>query len=81
MIRAINIKNAWLLLALIQFIVYLIYFFARDINFAIFLSVIYGISGARCAFSFTYIAQLVPESHISFVSMLYTGCDTLTILV
>ena len=81
LIKTINIKNAWLALAIIQFIVYLIYFFVKGINFAIFLTVIYGLSGARCAFSYTFLAQLVPESHISFVSMLYTGCDTLTILV
>ena len=81
LIKAINIKNAWLLLAFIQFVAYLIFLFVKDINLALFITVIYGVSGSRCAFSYTYLAQLVPESHISFVSMLYTGCDTLTILV
>ena len=81
LIKAINIKNAWLLLALLQFIAYFIYYFCKDVNFCIFITVIYGISGIRCAFSYTFLTQLVPESHLSFISMLYTGCDTLTILV
>ena len=41
----------------------------------------YGVSGATAAFSYSYLAQLVPESHIPFVAMLYTGCDTLTVLI
>ena len=56
LIRAINIKNAWLLLALIQFITYLTYYFVNDINVALVISIFYGISGSRCAFSYTYLA-------------------------
>ena len=56
LIKAINIKNAWLLLAFVQFVTYLLFIFVKDINLALFITAIYGLSGARCAFSYTFLA-------------------------
>ena len=56
LIKAINIKNAWLALAFIQFVVYLLYRFAANINLAILITVFYGISAGRGAFSYTFLA-------------------------
>ena len=75
LVRSIGMKFSWTLTALLQLGAFLAFYFIQNINLAILVAIVYGIAGSQSAFSYTYIAQLVPESHLSFVSMLYCGLN------
>ena len=75
LVRAIGMKFSWTLGVLLQLGAFLAFYFIESINLAILVAIVYGLAGSQSAFSYTYIAQLVPESHLSFVSMLYCGLN------
>ena len=81
LVRFFGMKRGWLVLGSLQSAAFLGYYYIGNISQALALTAFYGLAGARDAFSFTYIAQLVPEAYIALVSMLYVGCNSLTLLV
>lgn len=56
-------------------------YFTHSVDGAIVLYAFLGATGSRLAFSYLYLTAMVPDTHISFVSMWFMGSMALSILV
>ena len=55
--------------------------FTRSLDLVIFICVLLGLTGGRQAFAYLYLTDIVPMTHISFVSMWFSGSLAIGVLV
>ena len=74
-------KNMLLFLTGLQTFLTIWLLWIDDVDGAICISTFLGLTGSRQAFSYLYLTNLVPITHISFLSMWFRGSLGLVILV
>lgn len=79
-VKFLGMRNSIIATTLIQALMTPLIFVTKTLYGAIVLYSFLGATGSRTAFSYLYLTQLIPETHVSFVSLWLIGSLGLSIL-
>jgi hypothetical protein len=80
-LKRYGLQLPWLVLACLQTTVFASLFLSRSLELSILLMAVYGFVGCRCAFTFSFLSDLVPTKRLPIVSTLYFVLDGLTVCI
>ena len=66
---------------IVQALLTIVLYFSASVDMAICTSAFLGLTGGRQAYMYLYLTDIVPMTHISFVSMWFCGSIALAVLV
>ena len=75
-----GMRTMLLLMTAIQALLTIALIFTTRIDIAILISAFLGLTGGRQAFSYLYLTDIVPMTHISFISMWFSGSIAVAVL-
>ena len=76
-----GMRNMLLFMTATQALLTIAMIFTTRVDVAIFISALLGLTGGRQAFSYLYLTDIVPMTHISFISMWFSGSIAIAVLV
>ena len=79
--KVAGMRNMLLILTAIQACLTIAMIFTKSIDILIIISALLGLTGGRQAFSYLYLTDIVPMTHISFISMWFSGSIAIAIIV
>ena len=75
-----GMRTMLLLMTAIQALLTIALIFTTRIDIAILISAFLGLTGGRQAFSYLYLTDIVPMTHISFISMWFSGSIAVAVI-
>ena len=75
-----GMRTMLLLMTAIQALLTIALIFTTRIDIAILISALLGLTGGRQAFSYLYLTDIVPMTHISFISMWFSGSIAVAVI-
>ena len=79
-VRVIGMRTVLILMTGAQSLLTVFLLFTQKIDTVICLSAFLGLTGSRQAFAYLFLTDIVPMTHISFVSMWFSGSLALAVL-
>jgi len=79
-VKIAGMRTMLLLMTVLQALLTLLLIFTRRVDMAICISAFMGLTGGRQTFAYLYLTDIVPMTHISFVSMWFSSSSALAIL-
>ena len=76
-----GMRNMLLFMTAAQALLTIALIFCTRIDVAILISALLGLTGGRQAFSYLYLTDIVPMTHISFISMWFSGSIAIAVIV